>query len=298
MVDIIYIFFTDPQSNKYFVFWFRFAINIQTGPNLQPRDDIVLHISAIFAEGVLSRASFQNGMWGPEERDGHLPFSPGQPFEMIVLCDTSSYKVTKVSHKNNNTKIVVLTNFTTLMFADCYQWPTLHWIHPSRPISPGNSLGCRRRDWCQQYQLGRWQQHSRRVRLSCPNFRRHVPTSRRCWWSASLSHQPLTYSPLLRSSVRASSTPWRRTLWRPTLSALWRPTRRCTLRGPSARLRRTRLRATSRPSRCCPVWTATLWRSCTLWATTWLWTTRIWTAWLWTAAGIWSTWLSTTSTRL
>jgi len=74
----------------------RFAINIQTGPNLNPRDDIVLHISAIFAENALSRASYQSGVWGPEERTGTLPFSRSQPFDIIVLCDAECYKVTNI----------------------------------------------------------------------------------------------------------------------------------------------------------------------------------------------------------
>jgi galectin-9 len=66
---------------------------MQTGPGLQPRDDIVLHVSAIFAENVLSRASLQSGVWGPEERTGVLPFARGQPFEMLILCDHSMFKV-------------------------------------------------------------------------------------------------------------------------------------------------------------------------------------------------------------
>ncbi|KAF4531718.1 hypothetical protein B566_EDAN009341 [Ephemera danica] len=71
----------------------RFAINIQTGPGMHPRDDIVLHVSAIFSENVLSRASLQAGVWGTEERTGTLPFGRGQPFEMLILCDTSTYKI-------------------------------------------------------------------------------------------------------------------------------------------------------------------------------------------------------------
>lgn len=73
--------------------FFRFAINIQTGPNLNPRDDIVLHISAIFAENAISRASYQSGVWGPEERTASLPISRSQPFDIIVLCDANCYKV-------------------------------------------------------------------------------------------------------------------------------------------------------------------------------------------------------------
>ncbi|XP_059471352.1 elastin-like isoform X2 [Neocloeon triangulifer] len=71
----------------------RFALNIQAGPNLNPRDDIVLHISAIFTENVVSRASYQSGMWGPEERTPTLPFARAQPFEIIVMCDNDCFKI-------------------------------------------------------------------------------------------------------------------------------------------------------------------------------------------------------------
>lgn len=73
--------------------FFRFAINIQTGPNLSPRDDIVLHISAIFAENAISRASYQSGVWGPEERTPSMPFIRSQPFDIIIMCDADCFKV-------------------------------------------------------------------------------------------------------------------------------------------------------------------------------------------------------------
>lgn len=50
----------------------------------------------MFAENVLSRASFQAGVWGPEERTGVLPFASGQQFEIIILCDPSSFKVRRL----------------------------------------------------------------------------------------------------------------------------------------------------------------------------------------------------------
>ncbi|CAB3373861.1 Hypothetical predicted protein [Cloeon dipterum] len=71
----------------------RFAINIQAGPNLNPRDDIVLHISAIFPENAVSRASYQSGMWGPEEKTPSLPFARGQPFDIIIMCDSECFKI-------------------------------------------------------------------------------------------------------------------------------------------------------------------------------------------------------------
>jgi len=31
--------------------------------------------------------------WGPEENFGHFPFAPGQPFEVIILCEETHFKV-------------------------------------------------------------------------------------------------------------------------------------------------------------------------------------------------------------
>lgn len=71
----------------------RFAINLQCGPNTEPRDNIAIHFSPQFDTRKVVRNSLQNLMWGPEESLGYFPFTPGQPFEVILLCETSHFKI-------------------------------------------------------------------------------------------------------------------------------------------------------------------------------------------------------------
>jgi len=72
-----------------------FAVNLQCGPNLNPRDDIALHINPRF-EGNLSkivRNSLHSQQWGVEENFGHFPFSPGQQFEILILTESDHFKI-------------------------------------------------------------------------------------------------------------------------------------------------------------------------------------------------------------
>lgn len=71
----------------------RFAINYQLGPNLNPRDDIALHVSPRFPEGFVTRNHIENMTWGPEENAGPMWIRPGQEFEILILCETSYYKI-------------------------------------------------------------------------------------------------------------------------------------------------------------------------------------------------------------
>jgi len=54
----------------------------------------------------MSRASYQSGVWGPEERTPSLPFSRSQPFDIIIMCDANCFKV----------KIFFGVNFPQLKF--------------------------------------------------------------------------------------------------------------------------------------------------------------------------------------
>lgn len=73
----------------------RFAINLQCGPNTNPRDDLALHFNPRFQERAVVRNSLIMGQWGHEERHGHFPFIPGQGFELLLLADSQQqYKVT------------------------------------------------------------------------------------------------------------------------------------------------------------------------------------------------------------
>ena len=72
----------------------RFAINLQCGPNTNPRDDLALHFNVIMLERVIVRNSLIMGQWGQEERHcPTFPFLPGQGFEIVILADSHHYKV-------------------------------------------------------------------------------------------------------------------------------------------------------------------------------------------------------------
>lgn len=71
----------------------RFTINLQTGPNVKPRDDTALHMSVRLKQGYIARNSYKNGEWGDEDGKGRLPIGPGQQFEIIILCDEKDFKV-------------------------------------------------------------------------------------------------------------------------------------------------------------------------------------------------------------
>ena len=74
-------------------FHFRFAINLQCGPNVNPRDDLALHFSVDFDQNCVIRNSLTNLMWGPEERHGGFPFAQNAPFEVLILCEGNQYRV-------------------------------------------------------------------------------------------------------------------------------------------------------------------------------------------------------------
>ncbi|KAG6799259.1 protein enabled [Apis mellifera caucasica] len=71
----------------------RFAINYQLGPNLNPRDDIAIHVSPRFPEGFITRNHIESMTWGIEENEGPMLIQPGQEFEILLLCDHKCYKI-------------------------------------------------------------------------------------------------------------------------------------------------------------------------------------------------------------
>lgn len=71
----------------------RFAINYQLGPTLNPRDDIAIHVSPRFPEGIVTRNHIESMSWGMEENAGPLWIQPGQEFEILILCDSHCYKI-------------------------------------------------------------------------------------------------------------------------------------------------------------------------------------------------------------
>lgn len=72
----------------------RFAINFQTGPSLNPRDDLALHLSPCFTPPRIVRNSLRSGAWGLEEAWGNGQIlSPHQPFEIYILAEPDQFKI-------------------------------------------------------------------------------------------------------------------------------------------------------------------------------------------------------------
>lgn len=72
----------------------RFAINFQTGPSLNPRDDLALHLSPCFTPPRVVRNSLQRGAWGLEEAWGNGTIvGPHQPFEIMILVEADQFKI-------------------------------------------------------------------------------------------------------------------------------------------------------------------------------------------------------------
>ena len=78
-----------------FPYLHRFNINLQCGENSLPYADAALHFSAKFDDEVV-RNTRVGGEWGTEENDQEcpsIPFIRGEPFEMVIQCETDKYKV-------------------------------------------------------------------------------------------------------------------------------------------------------------------------------------------------------------
>lgn len=67
---------------------------MQTGGNVNPRDDVALHLSAVFNPPArIVRNSIQSNRWGAEESFGSFPLSPGSRFEFMLLVEASEYRI-------------------------------------------------------------------------------------------------------------------------------------------------------------------------------------------------------------
>lgn len=72
----------------------RFAINFQTGPSMNPRDDLALHLSPCFTPPKVIRNSLMQGAWGIEESWGNGSIvSPHAPFEIMIMADQEQFKI-------------------------------------------------------------------------------------------------------------------------------------------------------------------------------------------------------------
>ncbi|XP_021478092.2 VHSV-induced protein-9 isoform X1 [Oncorhynchus mykiss] len=61
--------------------------------NLRFNSGVAFHFNPRFNENVVVRNSLLKEQWGPEERTGGMPFYRGQPFTVIIMCDTQCYRV-------------------------------------------------------------------------------------------------------------------------------------------------------------------------------------------------------------
>ncbi|KAK6637825.1 hypothetical protein RUM44_008247 [Polyplax serrata] len=73
---------TVPQSSL------RFDVNL-----LCQSGDIALNIAPKFRENCVVTNNVKHMTWGPEERKGPLPIFPGQTFQLIIICEEDSFKI-------------------------------------------------------------------------------------------------------------------------------------------------------------------------------------------------------------
>lgn len=71
-----------------------FAIALQNGPSNNFSDDVALYLSSTFTPPArIIRNSLIYNQWGPEESFGGQPLLLGQPFEIMILVESSEYKI-------------------------------------------------------------------------------------------------------------------------------------------------------------------------------------------------------------
>lgn len=67
-----------------------FTINLCNSKN----ENVALHLNPRMKSGVFIRNSYLDGSWGQEERElPFFPFSPGEYFEILLLCQPHQFKL-------------------------------------------------------------------------------------------------------------------------------------------------------------------------------------------------------------
>ncbi|XP_037274890.2 uncharacterized protein LOC119167502 isoform X4 [Rhipicephalus microplus] len=126
-----------------------FAINLQCGPNVHPRDDIALHLSPVFSPPPrIVRNSIQAQQWGPEESHGDpFPLIAGQSFEILILVE-HEYKIaingkhyTEFRHRIPIQRVTHLTmdgdtTISLVQFEGVPSMPLGPDMHMPMPVAP------------------------------------------------------------------------------------------------------------------------------------------------------------------
>ncbi|XP_055599696.1 32 kDa beta-galactoside-binding lectin-like [Uranotaenia lowii] len=71
----------------------QFNINLQSGPNVNPRDDAPLHISIRVKDQVIVRNTYQFRTWGIEERHGGCPIQKKSYFDVQITVKPEGYSI-------------------------------------------------------------------------------------------------------------------------------------------------------------------------------------------------------------
>ena len=82
------IYFVLSLSNVFqlILFFVRFAINLLTVTS-----EIAFHFNPRRSQHCIVRNSQLGGSWGHEEQDGGYPFTPGAPFDILILFEQESF---------------------------------------------------------------------------------------------------------------------------------------------------------------------------------------------------------------
>ncbi|KAM4771690.1 galectin-8 [Rhinophrynus dorsalis] len=72
----------------------RFQMDFQCGSSMQPRADVAFHFNPRFkGSGCIVCNTLQNEKWGWEEKTYQMPFTKGQPFEVIFSVFKHKFQV-------------------------------------------------------------------------------------------------------------------------------------------------------------------------------------------------------------
>uniref|UniRef100_A0A182QF98 Galectin n=1 Tax=Anopheles farauti TaxID=69004 RepID=A0A182QF98_9DIPT len=71
----------------------RFNINLQFGPEVEPRDDTALHLSIRPRDGRIVRNTYVGHCWQDEERSGGCPIGVGDSFTLEIRVKDTHFSI-------------------------------------------------------------------------------------------------------------------------------------------------------------------------------------------------------------